>query len=152
EILRLTLEMARGLSIRHALCYADRLQPALAKAGIEILRWKELTEPEQVGLQRLFRERIYPVLTPLVVDPAHPFPYISNQSLSLAVMIADSLTGATLFARVKVPPLLPRFLAVAPNRFVPLEDVIAAHLGELFVGMDVLEHYAFRVTRFSDLE
>jgi len=152
EILRLTLEMARELSIRHALCYADRLQPALAEAGIEILRWKELTEPEQAALQQLFRERIYPVLTPLVVDPAHPFPYISNLSLSLAVMIADSLTGATLFARVKVPPLLPRFLTVAQNRFVPLEDVIAAHLGELFVGMDVLEHYAFRVTRFSDLE
>ena len=120
--------------MQHALCYADRLQPALAEAGIEILRWKELTEPEQAGLQQLFRERIYPVLTPLVVDPAHPFPYISGLSLSLAVMIADPETGATLFARVKVPPLLPRFLTVAPNRFVPLEDVIAAHLGELFVG------------------
>jgi polyphosphate kinase len=152
EILRQTLELAHGLSIEHALCYADQLQPALAEAGIEILRWKELTEPEQSSLQQLFRDRIYPVLTPLVVDPAHPFPYISNLSLSLAVMIADSETGATLFARVKVPPLLPRFLTVAPNRFVPLEDVIAAHLGELFVGMDVLEHYAFRVTRFSDLE
>ncbi len=152
EILRQTLELAHGLSIEHALCYADQLLPALAEAGIEILRWKELTEPEQSGLQQLFRDRIYPVLTPLVVDPAHPFPYISNLSLSLAVMIADSETGATLFARVKVPPLLPRFLTVAPNRFVPLEDVIAAHLGELFVGMDVLEHYAFRVTRFSDLE
>src|ERR1700722_8048090 len=152
EILRQTLDLAHGLSMQHALCYADRLQPALAEVGIEILRWKELTEPEQAGLQHLFRERIYPVLTPLVVDPAHPFPYISNLSLSLAVMIADSVTGATLFARVKVPPLLPRFLTVAPNRFVPLEDVIAAQLGELFVGMDVLEHYAFRVTRFSDLE
>jgi polyphosphate kinase len=152
EILRQTLDLAHGLSMQHALCYADRLQPALAEVGIEILRWKELTEPEQAGLQQLFRERIYPVLTPLVVDPAHPFPYISNLSLSLAVMIADSVTGATLFARVKVPPLLPRFLTVAPNRFVPLEDVIAARLGELFVGMDVLEHYAFRVTRFSDLE
>jgi polyphosphate kinase len=152
EILRVTLDMARDLSVRHALCYAEKLQPALAAAGIEVLRWKELTAPEQAAMQQLFRDRIYPVLTPLVVDPAHPFPYISNLSLSLAVMIADPASGATLFARVKVPPLLPRFLTVAPNRFVPLEDVIAAHLGELFVGMDVLEHHAFRVTRISDLE
>ncbi|HEY1619992.1 MAG TPA: hypothetical protein VGG25_20380, partial [Streptosporangiaceae bacterium] len=152
EVLRITLDTARELSVRHALCFADRLLPTLAEEGIEILRWKELTPSEQGGLQQLFRDRIYPVLTPLVVDPSHPFPYISNLSLSLAVMIADPATGATLFARVKVPPLLPRFLAVAPNRFVPLEDVIAAHLGELFVGMDVLEHHAFRITRIRDLE
>jgi polyphosphate kinase len=152
EVLRITLEMAQNLSLRHALCYSDKLKPALAENGIEILRWKELTESEQADQQHLFRERIYPVLTPLVVDPSHPFPYISNLSLSLAVMIADPATGATLFARVKVPPLLPRFLTVAPNRFVPLEDVIAAHLGELFVGMDVLEHHAFRITRIRDLE
>jgi polyphosphate kinase len=152
EVLRITLEMARNLSLRQALCYSDKLKPALAENGIEILRWKELTESEQADQQHLFRERIYPVLTPLVVDPSHPFPYISNLSLSLAVMIADPATGATLFARVKVPPLLPRFLTVAPNRFVPLEDVIAAHLGELFVGMDVLEHHAFRITRIRDLE
>jgi polyphosphate kinase len=92
------------------------------------------------------------VLTPLVVDPAHPFPYISGLSLSLAVMIADPKTGGTMFARVKVPPLLPRFLTVGQHRFVPLEDVIAAHLGELFVGLDVLEEHAFRVTRTRDLE
>jgi polyphosphate kinase len=152
EVLRITLEMAQDLSLRHALCYSDMLKPALAENGIEILRWKELTGSEQADLQHLFRERIYPVLTPLVVDPSHPFPYISNLSLSLAVMIADPATGATLFARVKVPPLLPRFLTVAPNRLVPLEDVIAAHLGELFVGMDVLEHHAFRITRIRDLE
>jgi polyphosphate kinase len=152
EILAITLDMARELSVRHALCYADMLQPALAEAGIEILRYKELTASEQANMQQLFRDRIYPVLTPLVVDPSHPFPYISNLSLSLAVMIADPATGATLFARVKVPPLLPRFLRVAPNRFVPLEDVIAAHLGELFVGMDVLEHHVFRITRIRDLE
>jgi polyphosphate kinase len=152
ETLQITLDMARELMARHALCYADMLQPALADAGIEILRWKELTDPEQATIHQLFRERVYPVLTPLVVDPSHPFPYISNLSLSLAVMIADPATGATLFARVKVPPLLPRFLRVAPNRFVPLEDVIAAHLGDLFVGMDVLEHHAFRITRIRDLE
>jgi polyphosphate kinase len=92
------------------------------------------------------------VLTPLVVDPAHPFPYISGLSLSLAVMIADPQTGATMFARVKVPPLLPRFLTVAPYRFVPIEDVIAAHLPQLFAGLEVLEQHVFRVTRTRDLE
>ena len=93
---------------------APAIRPLLADEGIEILRWKELSEDEQHELQQLFRERIYPVLTPLVVDPAHPFPYISGLSLSLAVMIAEPETGATMFARVKVPPLLPRFLSVAP--------------------------------------
>jgi polyphosphate kinase len=152
QILEHTLEFARELSIRHARGFADSLEPDLAAAGIEILRWKELEAAEQSRMQALFAERIYPVLTPLAVDPAHPFPFISGLSLSLAVTIADAETGATMFARVKVPPLLPRFLSVARNRFVPLEDVIAAHLGELFVGLDILEHYAFRVTRVADLE
>jgi polyphosphate kinase len=152
QILSNTLEMAGELTTRHAECFTDSVLPALAREGIEILRWKELAAAEQESLQRLFQERIYPVLTPLVVDPAHPFPYISGLSLSLAVMIADPKTGATIFARVKVPPLLPRFLTVAPNRFVPLEDVIAAHLNELFAGLDVLEHHVFRVTRIRDLE
>src|ERR1700733_2783971 len=152
QILDNTLETARELAGRHAEYFSDAILPALGREGIEILRWKELQEDEQAVLQRLFRERIYPVLTPLVVDPAHPFPYISGLSLSLAVIIADPVTGTTMFARVKVPPLLPRFLTVAPNRFVPLEDVIAAHLPELFVGLDVIEHHAFRVTRTRDLE
>ena len=153
-ILENTLDMARDLAARHALCFSDQLVPALADAGIEILRWKELLPDEQVRLRRLFRERIYPVLTPLAVDPAHPFPFISGLSLSLAVMVADPNTGLTLFARVKVPtePVLPRFLTVSPNRLVPLEDVIAAHLDELFTGLEVLEHHAFRVTRIRDLE
>ena len=152
EILENTLELARELSARHAGNYTSSIVPALAQEGIEILRWKELAGREQQDLQRLFRERIYPVLTPLAVDPAHPFPFISGLSLSLAVTIADPRTGATIFARVKVPPLLPRFLSVGHNRFVPLEDVIAAHLDQLFVGLDVIEHYAFRVTRIRDLE
>ena len=152
EVLTRTLDKARELSLRHAECYARSVLPALGKEGIEVLRWKELSAREQRDLQRLFRERIYPVLTPLVVDPAHPFPYISGLSLSLAVMVADPDTGATMFARVKVPPLLPRFLTVSPHRFVPLEDVIAAHLTELFAGLEILEHHAFRVTRTRDLE
>jgi polyphosphate kinase len=152
EVLTRTLEKARELSLRHAECYARSVLPALGEEGIEVVRWKELSADEQADLQRLFRERIYPVLTPLVVDPAHPFPYISGLSLSLAVMVADPRTGATMFARVKVPPLLPRFLSVAQHRFVPLEDVIAAHLTELFAGLEILEHHAFRVTRTRDLE
>ena len=152
QILEHALDFAGELSVRHARCLTDRLQPDLAAEGIEILRWKELGADEQARLQRMFTERIFPVLTPLAVDPAHPFPFISGQSLSLAVMIADPRTGMTMFARLKVPPLLPRFMSVLPNRFVPIEDVIAAHLGELFVGLDVLEHYAFRVTRITDLE
>ena len=151
-ILENTLHMARDLAARHARCYAEGLLPALAEVGIEILHWKELLPDEQTRLKQLFKERIYPVLTPLAVDPAHPFPFISGLSLSLAVMVADPRTGLTLFARVKVPPLLPRFLAVSSSRFVPIEDVIAAHLGELFAGLDIIEHYAFRVTRFRDLE
>ena len=127
--------------------------PPWPRPGIEILRWKELTDPEQASIHQLFKERIYPVLTPLVVDPSHPFPYISNLSLSLAVMIADPATrgdpvrpGQGAAAAAPVPK------RVGPNRFVPLEDVIAAHLGDLFVGMDVLEHHAFRITRIRDLE
>jgi len=152
QVLERVLRMAGELTVRHAAVYGNMLLPALAGHGIEILRWKELSAGEQATLRELFRERIYPVLTPLVVDPAHPFPYISGLSLSLAVMIADPETGETMFARVKVPPLLPRFLTVSSQRFVPLEDVIAAHLNELFVGLDVLEHHAFRVTRVRDLE
>ena len=152
QILENVFELARELSARHARCFSDSLLPDLAAEGIEILRWKELVPEEQAQLERLFKERIFPVLTPLAVDPAHPFPFISGLPLSLAMTIADPRTGATMFARVKVPPLLPRFLTVAPNRFVPLEDVIAAHLGELFVGLDILEHHAFRVTRITDLE
>jgi polyphosphate kinase len=127
QILENTLDMARDLADRHARCFSDRLLPALADAGIEILRWKELLPDEQARLQQLFKDRIYPVLTPLAVDPAHPFPFISGLSLSLAVMVADP-------------------------RIVPLEDVIAAHLNELFAGLEVIEHHAFRVTRIRDLE
>jgi polyphosphate kinase len=152
QILQNTLQTARELALRHAECFSQKIVPALASEGIEILRWKELSATEQDELHKLFRDRVYPVLTPLVVDPAHPFPYISGLSLSLAVMIADPRTGGTMFARVKVPPLLPRFLTVGQHRFVPLEDVIAAHLGELFVGLDILEEHAFRVTRTRDLE
>ncbi|MFI6515122.1 RNA degradosome polyphosphate kinase [Spirillospora sp. NPDC050679] len=152
EVLARTAAVAHELMLRHAAAFHDDLCPALAKEGIDILRWENLAETEQESLRRLFRDRIYPVLTPLVVDSAHPFPYISGLSLNLAVIVRDPETDATMFARVKVPPVLPRFIEASPDRFTPLEDVIAAHLDQLFVGMEVLEHHAFRVTRNQDLE
>ncbi|MFI0357156.1 RNA degradosome polyphosphate kinase [Actinomadura sp. 9N407] len=152
EVLERTAAVARELSLRHAACFRDDLRPALVKEGVELLRWADLAETERERMRRLFRDRIYPVLTPLVVDSAHPFPYISGLSLNLAVIVRDPETDATMFARVKVPPVLPRFLEASPHRFTPLEDVIAAHLDQLFVGMEVLEHHAFRVTRNQDLE
>jgi polyphosphate kinase len=152
QVLGNTLDLAGELTVRHARAFSERILPELAEHGIEILRWKELSATERDTLGELFRQRIYPVLTPLVVDPAHPFPFISGLSLNLAVMIADPRTEATVFARVKVPPLLPRFLAVSQNRYVPIEDVIAAHLTDLFGGVEVIEHHVFRVTRIRDLE
>jgi polyphosphate kinase len=152
QVLGNTLDLAGELTVRHARAFSERILPELASRGIEILRWKELSAAERDSLSELFRQRIYPVLTPLVVDPAHPFPFISGLSLNLAVMIADPRTDVTVFARVKVPPLLPRFLAVSQNRYVPIEDVIAAHLTDLFGGVEVIEQHVFRVTRIRDLE
>jgi len=152
QVLDNTLELAGELTVRHARDFTERINPELTERGIELLRWKELSGEERDTLADLFRQRIYPVLTPLVVDPAHPFPFISGLSLNLAVMIADPKTDATVFARVKVPPLLPRFLALSQSRYVPIEDVIAAHLTDLFGGVEIIEQHAFRVTRIRDLE
>ena len=146
------LANAHDLMLRQARCFRDVVQPALAAEGIELARWDSLTPEEQEDLAELFREKVFPVLTPLAVDPAHPFPYISGLSLNLAVVVRNPETGTELFARVKVPPLLPRFLHVGSSRFVPLEDVIATHLEELFPGMEVLQHHTFRVTRNEDVE
>jgi polyphosphate kinase len=156
EVLDNTLDAAGELATRHAAVFREQVLPELAGYGIEILRWKELTQAEQSRLSELFRARIYPVLTPLVVDPAHPFPFISGLSLNLAVTLTEPGSNITMFARVKVPPLLPRFLLASQGtgeyRYVPIEDVIAAHLGQLFGGMEVIEHHAFRVTRVRELE
>jgi polyphosphate kinase len=126
--------------------------PALAKEGIELLRWDDLAKEEQKQLKKLFKERIFPVLTPLAVDPAHPFPYISGLSLNLAVLVRNPKTGKEHFARVKVPPRFDRFIGVDQQRFVPVEDVIAEHLKPLFPGMQVVTVHTFRVTRNEDLE
>jgi polyphosphate kinase len=152
ELLKNTLTQAGLLESRHAAVFADQVKPALTSRGIEILRWKELTGGERADLTELFRKSVYPVLTPLVVDPAHPFPFISGLSLNLAVTLVDPTAGISMFARVKVPPSLPRFLNVGQYRYVPIEDVIAAHLDQLFGGMDIVERYVFRITRVRELE
>ncbi|WP_214415848.1 RNA degradosome polyphosphate kinase [Sphaerisporangium fuscum] len=144
--------IADDLAQRHAATFHKQICPQLAGAGIEIVRWDDLSRDERTSLRKLFRERIRPVLTPLAVDPAHPFPYISGLSLNLAVVVRNPANGNTVFARVKVPSQLPRFVAASKDRFVPLEDVIAAHLSDLFKGMEIVEHHVFRVTRNEDLD
>ncbi|CAB4868201.1 unannotated protein [freshwater metagenome] len=145
-------DQTRALVHRQSRCLHDHIVVDLASEGIEIPRWADLTIDEADATTELFRTEIFPVLTPLAVDPAHPFPYISGLSLNLAVVVRNPQSGTELFARVKVPPLLPRFLQVSPNRFVPLEDVIAEHLQDLFPGMEILQHHSFRVTRNEDVE
>ncbi|MBU6328914.1 MAG: RNA degradosome polyphosphate kinase [Acidobacteria bacterium] len=128
------------------------LVPALAAVGVEFAAFADLDDEDREHLREFFHERIFPVLTPLAVDPGHPFPYISDLSLNLAVVVNDPVSGDQRFARVKVPTLLDRFVALPDGRrFVPLEEIIAAHLGVLFPGMDLGPHYAFRVTRNADL-
>jgi polyphosphate kinase len=148
---------ASQLMARHARCFTDDVQPALARETIDFVRWRDLSTDERTRLRRYFTEQIFPVLTPLAVDPAHPFPYISGLSLNLAVVVRDPDGGPELFARVKVPNNVPRFVAVAREaggvyRFLPVEELIAAHLGSLFSGMQVVEHDVFRVTRNAEVE
>jgi len=140
---------------RQSRVFQDDIMPKLSAEGIEFLHWDNLNEIEQDYVDRLFKDRIFPVLTPLAVDPSHPFPYISGLSLNLAVIVKNPTTDEEFFARVKVPEILPRFIATAKSgstRFIPIEDLIAINLQELFPGMVIEEHYAFRVTRNQDLE
>jgi polyphosphate kinase len=133
--------------------FLDQVCPAMAEAGIRIADISDLGRPERDFLRDYFQREVYPVLTPLAVDPSHPFPYISNLSLSLAVTVRDPGTSRDRFARVKVPGILPRFVALGDGAtFVPLEQVVAAHLDKLFPGMDVVEAHPFRVTRDADIE
>jgi polyphosphate kinase len=151
-------QSAHQLQERHARLFHDVLEPELAKNGIHIQKWAELSAEEKADFKTYFQNQIFPVLTPLAVDPAHPFPYISGLSLNLAVVLLNPETKAEHFARVKVPPLLPRFVRVPGNtgvadaRFVALEEIIGEFLGLLFPGMEVLQHHTFRVTRNEDLE
>ncbi len=146
------LGRTRELMDEQARVFEEEVRPELASLGVELLRWHELTDPEKARMRELFAERIFPVLTPLAVDPSHPFPYISGLSINLAVLVKNPVTGLRQFARVKVPAVLPRFLQLSEGRFVPLEDVIARHLDQLFSGMQVVQHHTFRVTRNEDLE
>ncbi len=158
------------LMSRHASCFTTEVEPALAAQNVQILRWVDLDKVDRERLRAYFREQVFPVLTPLAVDPAHPFPYISGLSLSLAVVVRDPDSGPELFARIKVPNNVPRFVSVdnpgragasttatadggtRRTRFVPVEELMAAHLGQLFSGMQVIEHHLFRVTRNAELE
>jgi polyphosphate kinase len=151
-------EEAHELQLAHAKLFLEVIEPELEKHGINLVRWNELRDDEKLSLQDYFQSHIFPVLTPLAVDPAHPFPYISGLSLNLAVVLQNPGTEKEHFARVKVPPLLPRFVLI-PNpdknegvRYVPLEDIIGEFLGLLFPGMTVLQYHNFRVTRNEDLE
>jgi len=143
----------RTLSERHAQLFVGDVMPTLARVGIEIVPWAEIGANEREELNELFAEKLFPVLTPLAVDSGRPFPFISNLSLNLAVLVRDADGGRIHFARVKVPPSLPRFVPFSNGRsFVRLEEVIAANLDQLFPGMEVVEHHTFRVTRNADLE
>ncbi len=152
EQLALVRDIVTDLVAEQERVLVHEIMPALRKQGIELSAWHELDNDDQAELSERFRNRIFPVLTPLAVDPGHPFPYVSDLSLNLAVVVRDPRDERELFARVKVPNTLPRWLQIADtDRFVPIEEVIAAHLDQLFPGMEVQEHHAFRVTRNADL-
>lgn len=143
----------RTLSAREHHVWARSIRPRLANAGIHVMDWDRLDEDARLHLRETYEARVYPVLTPLSVDPSHPFPYISNLSLNLAVEVRDPARGLAKFARVKVPPSIPRFLALPDGeRFVAVEQVIAATIDTLFPGMEVMAAHPFRVTRDADLE
>ncbi len=152
ETLRAIGARVSELVARQSHIFVDEIAPELAAAGIRLSDWSSLDSDDRDYLVDVFQRQIFPVLTPLSVDPGHPFPYISNLSLNLIVRVGDPVTGEERVARVKVPPLLARFVAMPDGeRFVSLEQIIAAHLSTLFPDMVIGEHYAFRVTRNADL-
>ena len=163
QVLAQVTTRAKELTARQAALFQEDIRPALAEHNVDILGWDELNSDQQERLTRYFRHQIYPVLTPLAVDPSHPFPYISGLSLNLAVILRNPRSGKEHFARIKVPDSLPRLVQV-PGReldaadkaagcaVIPIEIVIGQHLDHLFPGMDILEHHLFRVTRNEDLE
>ncbi|MEO6116432.1 MAG: RNA degradosome polyphosphate kinase [Pseudolysinimonas sp.] len=150
-------EKAHELQDRHARAFQLLVKPALDEAGIHIESWSDLDEKDRVRIDEIFSAQIFPVLMPLAVDPAHPFPYISGLSLNLSIRVRNPKTGKEEFARLKVPQNLPRFVQLPDDergllRYIPLEDLIANHLGDLFPGMEIVEHHEFRVTRNEDVE
>jgi polyphosphate kinase len=157
DVLAAVSAKAHELQHRHAVAFGEQVKPALDEAGIHIEVWSDLGEADRARAREIFSLQIFPVLMPLAVDPAHPFPYISGLSLNLAVRVRNPKTDKVEFARLKVPTVLPRFVQL-PNdgsgrlRYIPIEDLISNHLSELFPGMEILEHHEFRVTRNEDVE
>jgi polyphosphate kinase len=144
-------QQVRGMCAEIDATYVDRLVPALRASDVDIVAYADTTPSERETLARIFDERIFPVLTPLAVDPGHPFPYISDLALSLAINVLDPVSGDRRFARLKIPDVFPRLLEASAGRFVPAEELIAAKLELLFVGMVIEETSAFRVSRNADL-
>ncbi|AVM62668.1 RNA degradosome polyphosphate kinase [Actinomyces sp. oral taxon 897] len=163
EVVDIITARAKALTSRQAALFQEDIRPLLARQNIDLLAWDDLSAEQCEKLTRYFRYQIYPVLTPLAVDPSHPFPYISGLSLNLAVILRNPRSGKEHFARVKVPDSLPRLVTVpgrelsssdkrAGTAVIPIEVVIGQHLDHLFPGMDILEHHLFRVTRNENLE
>jgi len=155
ELMKQVSLRTNDLMERHSRVFHEEIEPLLKNEGIEFLHWDQLDDTERGYVTKLFHDRIFPVLTPLAVDPSHPFPYISGLSLNLAVIVKNPTSHEEFFARVKVPEILPRFIATAKTgstRFLPLEDLIAIHLQELFPGMIIEDHYTFRITRNQDID
>ncbi len=155
ELIAEISQKTQELIERQTKCFHNDLLPKLKENGIELTNWENLTQDEIEYINRIFEKRIFPVLTPLAVDPSHPFPYISGLSLNLAVLVKQPDTNEELFARVKVPASLPRFIETtefASTRFISLEKVIIANLHQLFPGMEIEDYYTFRITRNADLE
>lgn len=149
---------AYELQLRHARCWSEQVQPELADAGIRIVRWDSLDTADREVLKSYYEQHIYPVLMPLAVDPAHPFPYISGRALNLSIRVRNPRTDKVEFARLKVPQMIPRYVRVDQResddsvRFIALEELIANQLDGLFPGMEVVDHHVFRVTRNEDVE
>ncbi|MGA7049761.1 MAG: RNA degradosome polyphosphate kinase, partial [Mycobacterium sp.] len=157
-------EQTQRIATRHARVFLDSVRPALAEEGIYIVTWADLDHAEREELSTYFTEQVFPVLTPLAVDPAHPFPFVSGLSLNLAVTVKQPEDGTKHFARVKVPDNVDRFVELKKRdgangadgpgevRYLPLEELIAAFLPVLFPGMEIVEHHTFRITRNADYE
>ncbi|WP_134322437.1 RNA degradosome polyphosphate kinase [Cumulibacter soli] len=152
EQLEMITEKAQGLVHRHIRCFTDDIQPALRAEGIEIVAHDQLSDDEKKRMDEHFLRNVFPVLTPLAVDPAHPFPYISGRSLNLAVVIREPGSKIERFARVKIPSNMHRLVRVGKARFLPLESLISANLSDLFPGMEIIDSHPFRVTRNADLD
>ena len=156
EQLRRISERTQQLASRQAQVFLDSVRPALADEGILIVTWAELDDAERDRLSAYFHEQVFPVLTPLAVDPAHPFPFVSGLSLNLAITVKHPDDGGQHFARIKVPDNVDRFVELDSRdgalRFLPMEELIAAFLPVLFPGLEIVEHHAFRITRNADFE